>query len=107
MEQNGRQREAYVIYEKTILSAFSEVYQLLQLQENLQKMATLKEEQVQTLIASVDSARDLFFSGRCTYLEINTAQANLLQTQIELINLQQRIQLNQINLYKAIGGAWN
>jgi NodT family efflux transporter outer membrane factor (OMF) lipoprotein len=107
MEQNGRQREAYVIYEKTILSAFSEVYQLLQLQENLQKMAVLKEEQVQTLIASVNSARDLFFSGRCTYLEINTAQANLLQTQIELINLQQRIQLNQINLYKAIGGAWN
>ncbi len=106
MEQNGRQKEAYIVYEKTILNAFSEVYQLLQLQENLQKMTALKEEEVRNLTASVNSAKDLFFSGRCTYLEINTAQAKLLETQIELNNLWQRIQLNQINLYKAIGGAW-
>jgi NodT family efflux transporter outer membrane factor (OMF) lipoprotein len=106
MEQNGRQKEAYVFYEKTVLSAFTEVYQLLQMRENLQKMSALKEEEVRTLTASVNSAKDLFFSGRCTYLEINTAQANLLETQIELINLWQRIQVNQIGLYKAIGGAW-
>lgn len=104
MDANGKQLEAYLNYEKTILTAFTEVYGLLRLQENLNQMQQLKSQEVRVLEESVSTARDLYLSGRSTFLEIITAQDYYLKTQIEELQVQMRNYYNQIHLYKALGG---
>lgn len=104
MDAKGKQLEAYLNYEKTILTAFTEVYGLLRLQENLTQMQQLKSEEVKILEESVSTARDLYMSGRSTFLEIITAQDYYLKTQVEELQVQMRNYHNQIHLYKALGG---
>jgi NodT family efflux transporter outer membrane factor (OMF) lipoprotein len=104
MDAKGKQLEAYLNYEKTILNAMTEVYGLLQLKENLEQMQQIKTAEVTILQASVTTANDLYLSGRSSYLEIITAQNYYLQRQLEALQVQLRNFNNQIQLYKAIGG---
>jgi multidrug efflux system outer membrane protein len=104
MDAKGKQLEAYLNYEKTILNAMMEVYGLLQLKENLEQMQQIKTAEVTILQASVTTANDLYLSGRSSYLEIITAQNYYLQRQLEALQVQLRNFNNQIQLYKAIGG---
>ncbi len=104
MQSKGQQKEAYILYEKSILSAFTEVYGLLRMNTNYDQMTTIKSEEVEVLERSVTTSKALYTSGRSTYLEIITAQDNYLRTQIELLGIYQRSANNQIQLYKALGG---
>jgi outer membrane protein TolC len=104
MESSGKEKEAYLIYEKTILNAYKEVFELLQLYENLNKMIDLKNEELRILEESIVSARALYTTGRSTYLEKITVQEYFLQTQMELLELKFRKAQVQVGLYKAMGG---
>jgi outer membrane protein TolC len=104
MDAKGKQLEAYLNYEKTILNAMTEVYGLLQFKENLEQMQQIKTTEVSILQASVNTVNALYLSGRSTYLEIITAQDYFLERQLEALQVQLRNFNNQINLYKAIGG---
>ncbi len=106
LSEEGKQKEAYLNYEKVVLKSFTEVYELFQFQSKLEEMSLLKQQEVSRLSRSAANVEELFLSGRCTYLEIYTAQANYLKTQIELLNIQQMCYFNEIKLYKAMGGAW-
>ncbi len=104
MESAGKQKEAYLHYEKTILTAYSEVFELIQLNESLKNMLAYKNEELRILDESVNSVRELYASGRSTYLEIITTQAYFLETQMELLDLKCRKAQVQVALYKALGG---
>lgn len=104
MESSGRQKEAYVNYEKTILYAYKEVFELIQLDESLNKMIDLKNEELRILEESIVSVRALYATGRSTYLEKITTQEYFLQTQIELLELKFRKTQVQVAMYKAMGG---
>lgn len=104
MDAKGKQLEAYLNYEKTILNAMTEVYGLVLFKENLEQMQQIKTAEVTILQASVATANALYLSGRSTYLEIITAQDYYLQRQLEALQVQLRNFNNQIQLYKAIGG---
>lgn len=106
LAEEGKQKEAYLNYEKVVLKSFTEVYELFQFQSKLEEMSLLKQQEVNRLSRSAANVEELFLSGRCTYLEIYTAQATYLKTQIELLNIQQMCYFNEIKLYKAMGGAW-
>lgn len=106
MESKGKEKEAYIQYEKTILNAFTEVYGLLKMDANLNNMIELKSKEVQILEESVETAKALFFSGRSNYLDIITAQERFLETQIEMLKIDQKSHFNQIKLYKSLGGGW-
>lgn len=104
LNAKGKQLESYLHYEKTIVTAFSEVYELLRLKEKLDQIQQLKTQEVNILAESVETAGDLYLSGRSSYLEIITAQDYFLQTQIEALQVQLRNYSNQLLLYKALGG---
>lgn len=106
MESTGREKEAYIRYEKTILTAFSEVYSLLKMKTNLDSITELKSSEVKVLEASVHTSKELFFSGRSTYLDIITAQEHYLNTQIQMLKIYQKSMCNQIRLYRSLGGGW-
>lgn len=106
MAGKASQKEAYLNYEKSILYAFTEVYQLLLLDENFQTRKEVKQEQVNLLGQSVETSRILFTSGRSGYLEIITSQEKYLKSQMELLEIYRLTSKNRIHLYKSLGGGW-
>lgn len=106
MASRAEQKTAYIGYQKSIVNAFTEVYNYLYLIKTNADIYKLKSEEVNTLKNSIGISTDLFRSGRATYLEVITAQKNALQSQIELINVKKKQYNAVVGLYRALGGGW-
>lgn len=106
MMTKANQKTAYLNYEKTVVKSFTEVFEVMRLLDNLKNMQSLKTEEVEVLKKSIETSEELFKSGRANYLEIITSQKNYLQSQIELLNINYNSLINQISLYKSLGGGW-
>lgn len=95
---------AQMNYQQTILKAGQEVSDALFLYDTQNKKLQEDKGQVEQLDKAVTYTKALFQSGDATYLEILTAQQNLLSAQLsEVSDNFQRIQA-VINLYSALGG---
>lgn len=106
MSSKASQKEAYVNFEKSIFTAFSEVYEIVQKTKFLDEMSSLKTNQVSELEKSITTSKLLFSSGRASYLEIIASQENYLKAQLELLQLFNLKKQNRILLFKAVGGGW-
>ncbi len=106
MSSEAEQKLSYINYQKSVVNAFMEVYNHLNMIENTNKMYELKNTEVEVLKQSINTSSELFKSGRATYLEVITAQKNALQSQIELINIKKQQYAAVIGLYKSLGGGW-
>ncbi len=100
-------REKTVIeFRQTVLNAVGEVSDELVRVEKLKDQYTIAEKRAQALQEASKNAGLLFKSGMANYLEVITAQGNLLQSELELA----RIKTDQLNavvgLYRALGGGW-
>lgn len=102
----ARNQEALLQYQKSIVNGFQEVITHLKGIENYKKIYDLKEQQAAVLQAAVSTSNDLFISGFATYLEVFTAQKNVLEAELGLINAQKAQFFALINLYRALGGGW-
>jgi outer membrane protein TolC len=51
-------------------------------------------------------SKDLYKAGYANYLEVVTAQQNVLDAELRLIETRKRLHLANINLYRALGGGW-
>ena len=49
LSEEGKQKEAYLNYEKVVLKSFTEVYELFQFQSKLEEMSLLKQQEVSRL----------------------------------------------------------
>ena len=91
-------------YQQTILEAGQEVSNALCLYETTNKKLIEDRGMVEQLDKAVTYTKALFQSAEATYLEILTAQQNLLSAELsEVADNFQRIQA-VINLYSALGG---
>ena len=91
-------------YQQTILEAGQEVSDALHLYDTQNEKLGHDRNQVDQLDKAVTYTKALFQSGDATYLEILTAQQNLLSAQLtEVSDNFQRMQA-VINLYSALGG---
>jgi NodT family efflux transporter outer membrane factor (OMF) lipoprotein len=93
-------------YQKSIINAYTEVVNHLNQIESLQKINTLKSDEVKMLEDAVLISVELFKYGRATYLEVLFSQKNSMQSQLELIQATKRKQISMLNLYKSLGGGW-
>lgn len=93
-------------YQKTILNGFFEVVNELSNIKSLEEIISLKKQQSEVLIQSVETSTELYLSARANYLEVLIAQQNALQTQLELISVNKRQRIAFVNIYKALGGGW-
>jgi multidrug efflux system outer membrane protein len=101
------EREKAVInFRKTVLIAVSEVSDALVKVEKLEQQAIFLQKRVQTLQKAIKNANLLFKNGMADYLEVLTAQANLLQSELELANLKRQQLSANTELYRALGGGW-
>ncbi len=98
--------ESLYNYNKSILNGFQEVSTSLNKIENSKSITALKREEVAVLQEAVATSTELFRVGHATYLEIITAQKNVLEAEISLTNVQTDQYLALIELYRSLGGGW-
>jgi multidrug efflux system outer membrane protein len=100
-------REKTVIqFRQSVLNAVGEISDELTKIEKLKSQYTIVEKRAQTLQQASKNASLLFKSGMANYLEVITAQGNLLQSELELTSIKTE-QLNAVvGLYRSLGGGW-
>lgn len=104
---NSKQIQAVYNYERTILTAYTEVANQLSNINNLAKSYDLKEKQVQALTQSIDISTTLFKSARADYMEVLLTQRDALESKFELIETKMQQMHAKVNIYRALGGGWN
>lgn len=100
----AQQQQSLNNFQTTLLSAGNEVSNALITITKTKEAGVNIEFQEENLKKAVEYNKDLLTLGTTTYLEVLTAQQQLLQSQIQVVN--NKLSTNQaaINLYQALGG---
>lgn len=103
---SARQLEALYNYQKTIVNGFVEVSNEMLRIKNLQQSIELKDIETNVLLQGIDISKELFRTGRASYLEVLITQQAALQARLELVNMKKDLLLANTHIYKALGGGW-
>ncbi len=101
------EREKTVIqFRQSVLNAAGEVSDALVKIDKLKEQQTIAANRVNTLQQATSNANLLFKNGMANYLEVITAQGNVLQGELQLASIK-TARLNAIaELYRSLGGGW-
>ena len=100
----AQQQEALIAFRQSLINAGAEVNNsLAQVQVARSKMEW-REKQIASLESAVESTEHLMQYGSTIYLDVLTAQQNLLAGRIDAINDRYEEVQGIINLYIALGG---
>jgi outer membrane protein TolC len=99
-------QEAFYNYQQRILRGHQEVVSHLQRVENYKEVYELRVQETEVLLSAVSTSNDLFMAGYATYLEVITAQARVLEAELEMTTTRKEIFLSVVDLYRALGGGW-
>ncbi|NQX40626.1 efflux RND transporter permease subunit [Pedobacter steynii] len=97
---------AFQNYEKIVLKAYNEVQDALKSHAFINQKRIHISDEVKALNAAVKAANILFLTGRVTYLDIITSQRDVLDAEMNEVQAKKHQVLNQLSLYKALGGGW-
>ena len=101
-----KQRQAVVTYEQKIQVAFKEVADALSLRDSLQGQFVAQQRYLASLQITLQRARVLYASGAVSYIEVLDAERSIFSTQQAILDLIYSQQVNEINLFTALGGGW-
>lgn len=101
-----RQQQSVVNYEQKIQAAFKDVADALALRDSINKQMDAQQRYLDSLQITLQRARGLYASGAVSYIEVLDAERSLFATQQTLLDLINSRQVNEINLYTALGGGW-
>jgi len=104
--QNARQEQALAAYEKTVLSSFEEVENLLVAYAKEQIRRRSLEDAFKSSQDSVHLADQLYSSGLANFINVLDAERSLYQAEDALAQSDSTVTQNLIGLYKALGGGW-
>jgi multidrug efflux system outer membrane protein len=102
----AEREKAVLNFRQSVLVAVSEVSDALVKVEKLQQQESILQERVKTLQLAIKNAKMLFKNGMAEYLEVLSAQASLLQSELELANIKREQLFANTELYRALGGGW-
>jgi NodT family efflux transporter outer membrane factor (OMF) lipoprotein len=101
-------REKSVIeFRQSVLVAVGEVSDALSKIEKLKEQRVVATNRVNTLQSAINNANSLFKNGLATYLEVITAQSNVLQSELDLASIKKGQLSAEVELYRSLGGGWN
>lgn len=101
------EREKTVIqFRQSVLNAVGEVSDALVRIDKLKSEQSIAANRAKTLKDAIKNANILFSSGMATYLEVITAQSNLLQSELELASISREQLAAYVELYRSLGGGW-
>jgi len=102
----AEREKAVLSFRQSVLIAVSEVSDALVKVEKLQQQESFLKERVKTLQQAIKNANLLFKNGMAEYLEVLSAQSNLLQSELELADIKRQQLSANTELYRALGGGW-
>ena len=102
----SRQKQAVEQFEQTLRAAGSEVSEAIFANGRNKIEVELKMKEVESNKKAVDYTSTLLFNGSVTYIEVLSAQGNMLTSSKSLIESRLQQEINCIKLYKALGGGW-
>ena len=103
---NNKQVQAVYQFEKTLVQAYIEVVNQMNMIKNYDSVYTLKTSQVKALNESIEISNVLFKAARVDYIESLMTQRDSLEAQVELVDIKRKQLTAYVNLYKALGGGW-
>jgi NodT family efflux transporter outer membrane factor (OMF) lipoprotein len=101
-----QREEAVVQFRQIVLRAVTEVSNALVQGDKLKQQEEIATAQVDTLHRAVFNAQLLFKSDLANYLEVITAQANALASELNLASIQRQKLGAMVELYRSLGGGW-
>jgi NodT family efflux transporter outer membrane factor (OMF) lipoprotein len=102
----SRQREAAIFFQKTVLRAWKEVDDAMTAYREAQRRRADVARSVTENQAALQAARQRYSEGAIDFLNVITAQAQLLQSENDLADSETLIATTLVNLYRALGGGW-
>jgi NodT family efflux transporter outer membrane factor (OMF) lipoprotein len=102
----AEREKAVLNFRQSVLVAVSEVSDALVKVEKLHQQESILQERVKTLQLAIKNAKMLFKNGMAEYLEVLSAQASLLQSELELANIKREQLSANTELYRTLGGGW-
>ena len=91
-------------FEYSLLSASAEVSDAMTICQKSDEKVKLLDKQIENLEKSVEYTQELLTLGTSTYLEVLTAQQNLLAAQMSQLACEHTKTQAVINLYQSLGG---
>lgn len=98
--------KAIVEFQRTVTTGVGEVANALVRVEKLKSQQEVANARVKTLQSALSDARLLYQTGSADYLEVITAQSNLLQGELQAAAITCNLYLAKVELYRALGGGW-
>ena len=102
----AEEKMALYNYQKSIYAGFMEVNNNLSAINNYKQALVFKQEELKSLNYALTIADDLYLVGRASYLEIISAQTNVLDAELQMAALKRDLFISSVNLFKAVGGGW-
>jgi NodT family efflux transporter outer membrane factor (OMF) lipoprotein len=101
------ERESTVLqFRQSVLKAVGEVSDAMVKIEKLKQQQSIATSRVNTLQHATTNANLLFKNGMANYLEVITAQSNVLQGELDLASIKSEELSAVAELYRSLGGGW-
>jgi NodT family efflux transporter outer membrane factor (OMF) lipoprotein len=104
--RESRQREAAIVFQKTVLRAWQEVDDALTAYSEAQHRRADVARAVAENQTALQAARQRYSEGAIDFLNVNSTQAQLLQSENDLADSDTQIATDLVNLYRALGEGW-
>lgn len=103
----ARKTQAQAQYVQSVQNAFRDVHDALTALSANDKVYTASNRRAAALKDTLRLATLRYNNGYSSYLEVLTAQRDLLQTQASVIDVQRAHLTAAVGLYRAVGGGWD
>ncbi|WP_028297619.1 efflux transporter outer membrane subunit [Olivibacter sitiensis] len=100
------QENAVIQFKQSMLTAVGEVSDALVKLEKLKQRQQVSHSRTAKLQQAIQHADLLFQTGMASYLEVITAQASVLQSELELAEIKKAQLDAMVDLYRSLGGGW-
>jgi outer membrane protein TolC len=104
--RESQQREAAIVFQKTVLRAWQEVDDAITAYDEAQRRRADVARSVTENKAALQAARQRYSEGAIDFLNVNSTQTQLLQSENDLADSDTHIATDIVSLYRALGGGW-
>jgi outer membrane protein, multidrug efflux system len=102
----SRRDRAEIVYEKTVLTALVEVENALVAYSREQQAERILETAVAAAQRALTLSKNQYALGLVDFLNVLQSEQSFNQSRDQLVQSRQRLSLNMVALFKALGGGW-
>lgn len=103
---NARQVQAVFDYERSILRAYTDVYNQLTAISNMRQRYEQLSQQVAALHSAIEVSKVLYQSAHVDYYEVLMTVRDSLEAEMELVEAKKSQLQAVVAIYQALGGGW-